>query len=173
MEQHFLTDNRRFLKLCSDMARLYGVLCLIAAGGILGILVLLEVLGTTSAEHWHRWLAAVQPFTRVPVIILRGLLALIVADFISYLMVGEGKPRWLLRHGDLVIYAYACFLLVLALRISFQSPAASGSALHVPLNVGLGIFGLLSTVAVALMWVGIGITLRKVLPIIRESKTLV
>ena len=173
MKQHFIADNRRFLKLCSDMARFYGVLCLIAAGGMVALLVFFEVSGSAGAEHRQRWMAAFQPFTRLPLIVLRGLLALVVADFISYLIADEGKPKWLLRHGDIVMYAYACILLVLAIRTGFVMTAASGSAPHSPFNVGLGLFSLLSAAAVALMWVGIGVTLRKVLPIIREAKTLV
>jgi hypothetical protein len=173
MKQHFIADNRRFLKLCSDMARFYGLLCLIAAGGMVALLVFLEISGSGGAEHQQRWMTTFQPFTRVPAVVLRGLLALVVAEFISYLMAGEDGPKWLLRHGHLVMYAYACILLVLTARIDFLTPTISGAAPHSPFNVGLGVFGLLSTAAVALMWVGIGITLRKVLPIIRESKTLV
>lgn len=173
MKHHFFADNRRFLKLCSDMARLYGLLCLIAAGAMIALPVLSHGLSPRGAEHWHGWLAATQPFTRVPVMVLRGLLALVVAEFISYLTADDGKLKWLLRHGHLIIYAYACFLLVLAIRISLFTPTESGSASHGPLSVELSLFGLLSAAAVALMWVGIGITLRKVLPIIHESKTLV
>jgi hypothetical protein len=173
MKQHFIADNRRFLKLCSGMARFYGVLCLIVAGGMVALLVLSAISGSAGAEHRERWIAAFQPVTRIPLAVLQGLLALIVAEFISYLLADEGKPKWLLRHGDIVIYAYACFLLVLAIRIGFLPPTVSGAAPHSPFNAGLAVFGLLSMAAVALMWVGIGITLRKVLPIIRESKTLV
>jgi hypothetical protein len=173
MKQHFIADNRRFLKLCSDMARFYGLLCLVGAGGIVALLVFLEISGSPSGEHRQPWMSTFQPFTRVPLIVLGGLLALVVADFISYLIADEGKPNWLLRHGDIVTYAYACMLLVLRVRMDFLIPAASGSAAHSPFNVGLGVFGLLSTAAVTLMWVGIGIILRKLLPIIHESKTLV
>jgi len=173
MKHHFLTENRRFLKLCSDMARFYGVLCLIFAGGAVVLFAISAVSGSMGAEHRARWLAAFQPFTRVPVIVLRGLLALVVAEFISYLTADESKPKWLLRHGDLVTYAYALFLLVMTVRTDFFPLAASGRAADLSSNPWLGLVTLLSTAAVSLMWIGIGITLRKVLPIIRESKTLV
>jgi hypothetical protein len=170
MKHRFLTQNRRFLKLCSDMARFYGVLCLILAGVVV-LFAILAVSGSMGAEHRTRWLTTFQPFTRIPIVALRGLLALVVAEFISYLIADEGKPKWLLRHGDKIIYAYAIFLLVPAIRTGFFPPA--GSAVDHSSNLGFGLIGLLSTAAVVLMWVGIGITLRKVLPIIRESKTLV
>ena len=172
MKHRFFAENRGFLKLCSDMARFYGVLCLILAGVVV-LFAILAVSGSMGTEHRTRWLTTFGPFTRIPILALRGLLALVVAEFISYLIADEGKPKWLLRHGDLVIYAYVCFLLVLAIRTGFFPPAVSGSAVHYSSNLGLGLIGLLSTAAVALMWIGIGITLRKVLPIIRESKTLV
>jgi hypothetical protein len=173
MKQHFIADNRRFLKLCSDMARFYGLLCLAGTGVVVALLVLLEISDSAGAEHRQRWMTTFQVLTRVPLIVLRGLLALVVADFISYLIADEGKPRWLLRHGDTVMYAYACVLLALTIRIGFFTPTISGSAPHSPLSAGLGAFGLLSAAGVALMWVGIGIILRKLLPIIHESKTLV
>jgi hypothetical protein len=172
MKHHFFTENRGFLKLCSDMARFYGVLCLILAGVVV-LFAILEVSGSMGAEHRTRWMTAFQPFTRIPIVALRGLLALVVAEFISYLTADEGKPKWLLRHGDKIMYAYAIFLLVLTVRTDFFPPAGPGSAADLSSNWGLGLLTLLSTAAVALMWIGIGITLRKVLPIIRESKTLV
>jgi hypothetical protein len=173
MEQHFVADNRRFLRLCSDMARVYGVLCLIVGGGAIASLVLSEVAGSAGAEHRQRWIAAFQPFTRAPVVVLRGLLALVAADFISYLTAGDGKLKWLLRHGHLVTYAYACFVLVMTIQIGLLTPVESESISHGTLKVGMGLFSLFSAAAVGLMWVGIGITLRKVVPIIHESKTLV
>jgi len=172
MKHRFFTENRGFLKLCSDMARFYGVLCLILAGVVV-LFAILAVSGSMDGEHRARWLTTFQPFTRIPIVALRGLLALVVAEFISYLIVDEGKPKWLLRHADKIMYAYAVFLLVLTIRTDFFRPGGPGSASDLSSNLGLGVLGLLSTAAVALMWVGIGITLRKVLPIIRESKTLV
>jgi hypothetical protein len=159
MEHHFLTANRRFLKICSDMARFYGGFCLVLAGATVAIL-------AVSAHMRSVWMTAFQPYTRVPMVVLHGLLALVVGQFIAYLLAGEERPKWLLRNGDKIMYAYAVFLLVTmgrTLPLTVRGPA----------EVGLGIFSVLPTVAIVLMWIGLGVTLRRLLPIIQEYKTLV
>jgi hypothetical protein len=163
MKHRFLAENRGFLRVCADMAKLYGIVCLIAAGGAALVCVNRSV-RTSSFELYGR----------VPVLVLHGLLALVVAEFIKYLLAGDEKPKWLLRNGDKVMYAYACLLLATMVRsLLTLVPLASESVDRWFTGVGLGIFSLLSMVALALMWVGLGITLGKILPILRESKTLV
>jgi hypothetical protein len=159
MKHDFLTENWRFLKICSDMARFYGGFCLILAGGVTAIL-------AVSAHTRAVWMTAFEPCTTVPRVTLHGLLALIVGQFIVYLLAGEEEPKWLLRNGDKVMYAYAAFLLMTMGRALFL-------IVRKPADVGLGIFSVLQTAAVVLMWIGLGITLRRLLPIIHESKTLV
>jgi len=159
MGHHFITENRRFLRICSDMSRFYGGFCLIAAAGTMAVLVV-------SAHTRAAWMTAFQPYTRVPLLVLHGLLALVVGQFIAYLLAGEEKPQWLLRNGDKVVYAYAAFLLVTAVQAWLL-------LVREPADVGVGLLNVLPTTAAVLMWIGLGVTLRKVLPILQESKTLV
>jgi hypothetical protein len=168
MKSGFLNENRRFLKLCSRMARLYGVLCLIVAGGIVVLLIVglvsdSPVAGFTLTRTQISW--------ALPRVTFHGLLALLAAEFIGYLLAGGGEPRWLLRHGAKIIYAYAVSLVVMSVYTHLyivSDATARGLA-----RFGHGVFGILFTAAAALMWIGIGITLHKVIPIIKESKTLV
>jgi hypothetical protein len=172
MGSRFLIENRWLLKLCSDVARFCGLLALLGTGVLVAVtVVVLTMFGSEGSD------AAAKSFTRlltmIPPILFYGFLALILAEFISYLLAEQGEPKWILRQGDTIIYAYVLYSLAVFIYTAPQAASmegASGMAFH-------RVFGLVlfvaSGVARVLIWVGIAIVLRKVVPIIRESKTLV
>jgi len=170
----FIEKNRRFLKFCSDMARFYGILLLSVVGVAVAIFVIWVISGSMEPEMLRKVIRTqTQTLSNMPTLVLHGFLALVVAEFISYLLASEGEPKRILRHGDKIIYAYVLFSIVMIIRVfSYTSTTSELTVLGFS-HLGSTVFIAMSEVARLLMWVGIGITLKKVLPIIKESKLLV
>jgi len=103
---------------------------------------------------------------------LPAFLALLVAQFIRYLYEVEHQPGWILRHGDKILYVYAFIVVLNAIwqHVYFvllqHSDIGTSKLLYVFLTV-------LLTGAKALILVGFAQILRRVIPVIEESKTLV
>ncbi|MEN6578720.1 MAG: hypothetical protein ABFD90_20410 [Phycisphaerales bacterium] len=169
MKSRFLAENRWLLRLCSNAARFVGLLALLGTGTLLALIVVVAKMSGSIGT----WETLRDPLLAAPLILFYGFLALVFAEFISYLLADEGEPRWILRHGDKVIYAYIVYSLVMTVQVALRTsntPEAGGIDYHSVLNLSLLIVG---SVVQVLIWVGIGIVLHKVVPIIRESKTLV
>jgi len=104
--------------------------------------------------------------------ILPGLLALLVAQLLRFLLDENTRPGWLLRHGEKILYFTAGVLLVnLIPAFLFQ-----GEYKYIPL-IGI-LWGritpilLFVSVKIAIL-VGLAQALRRVLPMIEEAKSLV
>lgn len=103
---------------------------------------------------------------------LPAFLALLVAQFIRYLYEVEHQPGWILRYGDKILYVYAVIVVLNAIwqHVYFvlvqQSDFGTSKLLYMFLAV-------LLTGARALILVGLAQILRRVMPVIEESKTLV
>ncbi len=103
---------------------------------------------------------------------LLGVVVLGIAQFIRYIYESAYQPGWILRHGDKILCFYAAFLIVgsvveycfHAQRIKF----ASNFSLLLYL-VSL----VLPAIAKVLILVGFVQILRRIMPVIEESKTLV
>ena len=93
-----------------------------------------------------------------------GIIVLGVAQLIRYVSESEYQPGWLLRHGTGILYLFAVLMLVNSvIRYCFLMPIESS---------GIGMF-LLPDVAKMLILIGLAEILKRVLPVIEESKTLV
>lgn len=103
-------------------------------------------------------------FGRLPL----GVIVLGVAQLIRYVSESEYQPGWLLRHGTGILYFFAALMFVgPVIRYCFLLPAiklvdSSSIAIH-----------LLADVAKMLILIGLGDILKRVMPVIEESKTLV
>jgi hypothetical protein len=169
MTSKFLIDNRWLLKLCSEAARFCGLLALFGTGVLVTLFVVMGMMMGESMPEQSRD----QLIATVPTIAFYGFLALIFAEFISYLLAGEGEPKWILRHGSKVIYAYVVYFIAATVHMVLQTPNTGGlerTDLQHIFSLSLLV---VSTGVKTLIWIGIGILLQKVVPIIRESKTLV
>jgi len=171
MKSRFLTENRALLRLCAGAARFCGLFGLGATGVLVALLLVLTMSGAPgigAAGIWH-----VELLTKLPLIAFYSFVALVLAEFISFLLAGEGEPKWILRHGDKIIYAYVVYFIVVSIQVALQTRAAAEvpgvSFSHVLRWVFVG-----ASVALhALIWLGIALVLRKLVPMIKESKTLV
>ncbi len=169
MTSKFLVDNRWLLKLCSGVARFFGLLALLGTGVLLTLFIAVEgITGESTPAEARSQLVAM-----LPAIAFYGFFALIFAEFLSYLLAGEGEPKWVLRHGSKIIYAYVLYLIAATVYVALRAPNtahATGIDFRHVLTLSLLVA---STAVKALIWIGIGIVLQRVVPIIRESKTLV
>jgi len=102
-----------------------------------------------------------------------GIVVLGLAQFVRYLCENNYEPGWILRHGDKVLYLYAAVLIIGHVAWSFiQFTVYRNFSMH-DLRVGYLLAGLLPSLAWAVILVGMGQVLRRMLPMIEESKTLV
>ena len=103
-----------------------------------------------------------------------GLILLGLSQFIRYLSESEYQPSLILRHGDKVLYLYATALIVnpiidyyLRMKTIGMTYANTGSLCLYLLII------LLPAIARALIFVGMAKILKRMMPMVEESKTLV
>ena len=108
--------------------------------------------------------------------LLPGLVALGVTQLITYFYQPQAKPGLIIRRADKILYAYGLFLVIRAycsywwvVQVKFIKPTSE-------LGISDLLFAqpfILPTVAKVLILIGTGLLLRRLLPVIEESKTLV
>ena len=171
MTSRFLADNRWLLKLCSDVARFVGLLALLGTIVLLAVFIVGPRMGAMDARLLEK--SRDQLVLMLPAIAFYGVLALIFSEFLSYLLAGGSEPKWILRHGSKIIYVYVLYLIVMTVYLALQ-PANAGEPNRMDFQRVLPLSLLIASTAMkALIWIGIGVALQKVVPILRESKTLV
>ena len=94
-----------------------------------------------------------------------GILALVLAQLITYIFDREYKPGWLLRRADKIMYLYASLVLLAAVLLHLHSLHLS-QWWQIPAR-------LLLMAAYLVILIGLGRLLRLVMPMIEESRTLV
>lgn len=102
-----------------------------------------------------------------------GLIVLGIARFISYLYEKRPQPGWLLRHTEIFLYVFA-ILIATSVVIEFMNPSMYAKGISLLYKTGLYLLPriLLKTAQIVIL-VGLGHILRRILPVIEESKTLV
>jgi hypothetical protein len=104
--------------------------------------------------------------------VLLGLILLGLAQFVRYLYKSEYQPGFILRHGDIILYLYAVALIISPFfNYYFQMKLIGGIGTRTFLLYLLSAF--LPNLARALIFVGMAKVLKRMVPIIEESKTLV
>lgn len=158
----FIEKNRRLLKIYCVATRIIGWVLLITAGTWI-----VSILSGYSSFS----IPFVMPIT-IFIRILVGLVVLGVAQFIRYLFETEYKPGWILRNGEKILYLYAALRVIRITLLFFADAKRMGDSIHYS-PWGFLVANGLPVVAVALIMVGLAQILRRVIPIIEESKTLV
>ena len=112
-------------------------------------------------------------FTLACDFIIPGLLAFAISQLLIYITRPEGKAGLMLRIADKLCYCYAAFIFIQTFRTSLLviNKASETSQLY---NLFFG-QALLSIPIIAkiLVLIGAGVIIRRLLPVIDESKTLV
>jgi len=172
----FIEKNRRLLKFYCLAARIFGWV-LICGGTIWFLLFVLVTLAVNDAAGTIGWPHTSENFVYASTsfvfqFVMPGLIALLVAQLIRYMLETEYKPGWILLCGDKILYVYAALLIgqnilmYYVLRVGLLTQDSPGHLVFIqPLVVPLA--------AKILILVGLGQILRRILPVIEESKTLV
>ncbi len=172
----FIEKNRRLLTFYCLAARIFGWV-LLCGGTIWFLLFVLVTLAVSDAAGEIGWPHTSENFLYASVsfvfeFVLPGLLALLIAQLIRYMLESEYTPGRILRYGDKIVYGYAVLLtgqnilIYYILHVVLLESNSPGRLLLVqPLVVPLA--------AKILILVGLGQILRRILLVIEESKTLV
>lgn len=172
----FLEENKGLLKFYCIAARIVGWV-LVCGGTVWFLLYVLCILVVSDAAGELRW-----PHTLKNVIystssfvfefLFPGLIALIVAQLIGYMIANKNKDSRLLQYGEYVLYAYAVLVIGKAVLqyylwhgIILEGQGAGGLLFIQPLIVPVA--------AKVLIIIGLAQALRRVMPVIEEWKTLV
>lgn len=185
----FIEKNRRLLKFYCVVARIIGWALL-----LLPIIFIIWMLLTGSSTfrsflsglppyyaerlwhwqafpHWHRQVDLLSLVIRF---VLPGLLALGLAQFIRYLFERDYHPGWILRCGEGILYLYAFLLAGRAIWSGFSFVSSVGLIAQPYSSPPLASLSfLLIAAAKAIMLIGLGQALARVMPLLEESKTLV
>jgi len=102
---------------------------------------------------------------------LKGFLAIGLASFLTYALGTRQQPGRIIRITEKVLYVSAGlgvlgFIFSSCFTFHYAGESTTRTALR------LGLYGV-GSMASALIWVALGLVLRRVLPVIEESRTLV
>jgi hypothetical protein len=172
----FIEQNRRLIKFYRLAARIIGWV-LICGGTIwLSIYVFCILVAVDAAGEmvWPHTLKNViySSSSYVFELLFPGLIAIIVAQLIAYIIGNESKQPRLLQYGQFILYAFAALVIVRAILhyclwhgVVFEGQNTTGLLFIQPLIVPV--------VAKVLIIVALAQAFRRILTVIEESKTLV
>jgi hypothetical protein len=167
----FIEKNRRLLHFCCIVACIFGWMLLI--GGAFWFVISIHLVDIYNKERPDILLYLTTSLFYD--FILPGFMALAVMQCIRYLFERERKLSVIvLRNGDKILYMYAAFLVVKTYSKYFWYIAWYAELIESEASrlVFIQPF-LLPTIAKFLILVWLGQILRRLIPIIEESKTLV
>jgi len=169
----FIEKNERFLRLCCNVARFSGLFLIAFAAFILIPILWLGVFcdGSFVAHSTE----IIQTLPRVVLrIVFPAFLLLGIEQLIRCLIDINFKPNWILRFGDKIIYLYAIILLINFIYTTMYINKMIYPSTH-NISYVLSIFlpSAIFTFFKILLWICIGLVLRRIVPIIEESKALV
>ena len=168
-----IEKNRRLLHFYCEALRTIGSVILILA--FLGGCAMTAMLLVTRIGYWQHLKAFEKSMIYWPLgffrIIFFGLGILGLAQFVRYLAERNYKPGWILRHGEIFFYLYA--LLTILTVIWFYMNASIYRTPSIYTRVFWILVTVFPTTVRVLILVGLGQILRRLMPVIEESKTLV
>ncbi len=164
----FIEKNRSLLSSYRIGARITGWLLLIIA---LVIAVVKPLSGFDNNQFRFHMIYRLCQQTVVGYVLL-ALILLGLAQFVRYQFESEYQPGLILRHGDKVLYIYAIALIVSPIIDNYLRMKEIGYIGTVNLLM-FTIAVILPAIAKALIFIGMAKVLKRMVPVIEESKTLV
>ena len=172
----FIEKNRQLLKFYCTSSRIFGWV-LLCGGTLWFLMFVLLTLAVEDAAGEIGWPHTLDNFvystsSYVSEFAMLGLVALLVAQLIRYMLEIKYTPGYILRFGDKILYIYAAFMILQKILVHYilnpelLSTLKPGHFIFVkPLIVPLA--------TKVLILVGLGQILRRILNVLEESKTLV
>ena len=172
----FIEQNRQLLKFYRLAARIVGWV-LICGGTIWFSIYMFCILAAMDAAGELVWSPAFKNIiysssSYVFELLFPGLIAIIVAQLIAYIIANESKRPRLLQYGQFVLYAFAAFVIGRAILhyclwhgLVFEGQNVAGLLFIQPFIVPVA--------AKVLIIIALAHAFRRILNVIEESKTLV
>ncbi len=163
MINEFIEKNKKLLRTYCIAARIIGwVLVILSA---MPALLIPYIISGVFHEYPGGIIPMLGPlvevlFGRLPL----GVIVLGVAQLIRYVSERQYQPGWLLRHGSGILYLFAALMITGPIIRYFCIKHIDSSYI---------VMHLLADVAKMLILVGLGNILKRIMPVIEESKTLV
>ena len=170
MLNNAIEKNKRYLRFCSYVAQFSGLLLLLL--GFISIILMTWNLCKPDRFLNHD-VILVYKFISPHLfrMIFPGLFLLGINQLIKYLININFKPNWILRFSDKIIYLYVALYIINFIFFSiYQTEAIVANQPHYLATL---IPSAIFTSVKALLWVGMAQVLRRIVPIIEESKALV
>jgi hypothetical protein len=169
----FIEKHQRMLKIYCVIARILG--WYLFGAGFVYFIVLIHPYNPPGQQPKPDFILYIV-LTFTCNFIIPAFLAFSISGFLDYLLDSKTKPHFLVLVTDKLCYAYAAFLVFNNFAANFwltgtnffKAHGLSDSNLIVLFQPFLG-----PTLAKALMLVGIALILRRLIPVVEESKTLV
>jgi hypothetical protein len=170
MIETFIENNRKLLAFYYWAARIGGwVLLSVSSAAVIGHSIALAS-RITDWNEFSRYYQHDVPWGMFEYFIPTGLMVLGIAQLIRYLLESEYKPGWVLRNADKLIYAYTAILLGYYCYLCVQS-------LQSPPTVydwyGRLIAAIIFSGVKLLVLIGLAQIVKRLLPVIEESRGLV
>ena len=165
----FIKQHQRLLHFYCDAAQALGwtLLLFVPSVGVVGTLLSGSLMSNWESGNILRLVLVV--FLNSMTL---GLVLLGVGQFIRYLFDSECQPSWMLRNGASVLYACAVIVLVSCVSQQLWYSSLMKNVSN-PLLLARLVSTAIPALAKALILVGLGQILQRVLPVLEESKTLV
>lgn len=173
MLNNVIEKNKRYLRFCSYIAQFSGLLLL-----LLGFISFFSLLWNSySIDQLPKYYVALV-CKSISLYIFRfvfpGLFLLGINQLIKYLIDINFKPSWILKFSDKIIYLYVALVIINFIFFSiyqreYLTDAIASQHHYLTTLIPSAIF----TSVKALLWIGMAQVLRRIVPIIEESKALV
>ena len=165
----FIEKNRSLLRSYCIITRIVGWLLLIIAI----VLVIVKPLSGFSVSEEHRFFMIYMLCQQIVLgYVLLAIVLLGLAQFVRYISESKYQPGMILSHGGKVLYLYAVALIASPfLTYYFQMKAIGYPGTNSIFLYSLS--ALLPAVAKALIYIGMAKVLKRMMPMVEESKTLV
>jgi hypothetical protein len=166
----FIEKNRPLLHSYCTITRIIGWLLLI---GAIVVPIVQPLSGLSVSDEKRRFLWIYLHCERIILgYFLIAIVLLGLAQFVRYLYESEYRPGLILRHGGKVLYIYAVALIASPFLTLYFRMRAYGYA--GPANLFEYLLGMnLPAVAKALIFIGMAKVLKRMMPMVEDSKTLV
>jgi hypothetical protein len=158
-----IEKNERFLRVCGKIAKFTGLLLVVftvyqIVGGIF------MVFQSNLPLEYDSFL-----YLRMYKWIFTILLLLGINQLIKGLLETDFRPNWILKFADKIIYIYAfCLFITFTYITILEWPDQNYKFKWLTT-----MFFTISMLIKILLWIGLGQVVKRILPIIQESKTLV
>jgi hypothetical protein len=162
--------NEQYLRFSGQVAQFLGLFFLVVI--FAGALLLLSgvLWDNLPTKHFTKVLDR-RSILHIVQAVFSALFLLGVSQFIKCLIEVDFKPKWILRNGNKLIYVYVCFFLISSISSLVSTKNTLDSLGHdtsyFMVLMPMGIFAIVTMV----LWIAFAFILKRILPIIQESKT--